>query len=70
MNALPFGSNPAANYSPTPMMYVVSCRFFMPGTHAVTVELPDESGLTKSKSASVTVTVERGYLFLYLKTSL
>lgn len=66
LNALPFGSSPAAKCSPTAKTSVINCRFVMPGTHAVSVAVMDDHGISSSASASVTVSVERGYVSLYL----
>lgn len=67
LNALPFGSSPAANCSPSSKPSLINCRFVMPGTHAVSVLVYDEDGLSNPASASITVSVERGYVSLYLK---
>lgn len=67
LNALPFGSSPAANCSPSTKASLINCRFVMPGTHAVSVLVSDDAGLSNPASASVTVTVERGYVSLYIK---
>lgn len=66
LNALPFGENPAANCTLSDDPAIINCRFIMPGTHAVTVSVQDEDGLTASKSTSVTVTLENGYLSLVI----
>lgn len=66
LNALPFGENPAASCAPANDPAIVNCRFVMPGTHAVTVEVEDGNGLVASKSASVTVSLNNGYLSLVL----
>ena len=66
LNALPFGKNPAANCAASDDPAIINCRFIMPGTHAVTVSVADNDGLTASKSASVTVTLENGYLSLVI----
>lgn len=66
LNGLTFGENPAASCSTSNEPAVVICRFAMPGTHAVTVEVQDGDGLAASKSASVTVTLDGGYLSLVL----
>jgi len=66
LNGLPFGENPAANCTPANDPAIVNCRFVMPGTHAVTVEVEDGDGLIASKSASVTVSLNNGYLSLVL----
>lgn len=69
LNALPFGANPAARCSPTTDPATANCRFVMPGTHAVTVAVEDEWGARRSTSASITVTITRGYVSLYFRAS-
>ena len=66
LNGLPFGENPAASCMPANDPAIVKCRFVMPGTHAVTVEVEDGDGLVASKSTSVTVSLNNGYLSLVL----
>ena len=69
LNALPFDASPAAQCAATPLPSVVTCRFLMPGTHAVTVEATDGRRLRASRSASVTVILEGGYVGLVLGDS-
>ncbi|WP_298965660.1 PKD domain-containing protein [uncultured Roseibium sp.] len=66
LNGQSFGSSPVASCSETPKPAVVSCRFSMPGTHAVTVAATDPNGLVSSMSSTVQVKLENGYLGLLL----
>ncbi len=66
LNGQPFGSSPVAVCSETPKPSVVSCRFSMSGTHAVTVAGKDPSSLVSSAAATVQVKLENGYLGLVI----
>ncbi|MEM9395781.1 MAG: PKD domain-containing protein [Pseudomonadota bacterium] len=69
LNALPFGSNPAARCSLASDPAIANCQFVMPGTHAVTVTVEDESGSQAAKSATITVSVPSGYFSLFIQVS-
>ena len=69
LNALPFGENPAARCALTADPAIANCQFIMPGTHAITVAVEDADGARRSTSASVTVSIPRGYVSLFVRAS-
>ncbi len=70
LNGFSFGQSHAADCELTEdNPAIVSCRFFGAGTHSVAVEVEDEKGVSRSKSASVTVSILNGYISLSVQAS-